>query len=75
MNVENLKAQAMKVAGDALRSQGGRPNKVALEALVDDLMAGGAPQTYGERFAQMALQLAGLAPRKGGDVTPTDRTE
>jgi hypothetical protein len=61
--------EAVKVAGDALRSQGGRPNKAALEAMVNSLMAGDAPQSYGERFAQMALQLKGLAPdgKAGGN--------
>jgi hypothetical protein len=63
MYTDEQKAQAVKVAGDALRSQGGRPNKAALETLVTALMAGEAPQSYGERFAQMALQLKGLAPK------------
>jgi hypothetical protein len=55
-----LVAQATQIVGSALRSQGGRPTRAALELLAIHLLDGGAPTTYGERFAQMALQREGL---------------
>ena len=51
-----------QVVEQALRSQGARHSKAALEALTTHLMDGGDPRTYGERFAQMALQREGLLP-------------
>jgi uncharacterized membrane protein len=54
MNIE-----AYKAVQQALRSQGARHSSTALEALTERLMAGGIPETYGERVAQMALQIKG----------------
>ena len=48
---------------EALRSQGARHPKAKLEALTKHLMEGGKPETYGERFAQMALQQEGYIDR------------
>ena len=43
----------------ALESQGARHSRDKIDALTADLMAGGKPKTYAERFAQMALITAG----------------
>ena len=53
----------VEVIERALRSQGARHSRAALEELAAHLMAGGAPRTYGERFAQMALIQSGLIQR------------
>ena len=55
-----LEVRAQKVVKDALESQGGRQARKIINLLAAHLMAGGKPQTYGERFAQMALQSEGL---------------
>ena len=55
-------AQARDVVRKALESQGARPRSAAIAALTVHLMEGGKPETYGERFAQMQLQLSGLLP-------------
>ena len=57
---ESVEIQAQKAVKDALESQGGRPARKIINLLAAHLMAGGKPQTYGERFAQMALQSKGL---------------
>ena len=51
--------EAVRLAVKTLESQGGRPRRDAVEALVLALEQGQAPKTYGERFVQMALQHAG----------------
>ena len=52
--------QAQKIVKDALESQGGRHRSEIINLLAAHLMAGGKPETYAERFAQMALQAKGL---------------
>ena len=52
--------QAQKIVKDALESQGGRHRSEIINLLAAHLMAGGKPETYAERFAQMALQEKGL---------------
>ena len=49
----------------ALESQGARHSRDKIDALTTDLMAGGKPKTYGERFAQMALITAGYLTKDG----------
>jgi hypothetical protein len=49
----------------ALESQGARHTRDKIDALTADLMAGGKPKTYGERFAQMALITAGYITKDG----------
>ena len=49
----------------ALESQGARHTRAKIDALTADLMAGGKPKTYGERFAQMALITAGYLTKDG----------
>jgi hypothetical protein len=51
---------AQEIVRDALRSQGSRIPRSVTDALTAHLMAGGSPAAYGERFAQMQLQIAGL---------------
>ena len=63
--MENTRNAAYRVVEQALRSQGARHPKAALEALTEYLMGGNAPRTYGERFAQMALQREGILPKGG----------
>jgi hypothetical protein len=41
----------------------GGSEMVDVEALVARLFTGGAPQTYGERLAQIGLEVVGLLPR------------
>lgn len=55
------KEQAVLDAIRILRSQGGSPSRVVVEALVTDLLEGGTPKTYGERMVQMELQLQGYS--------------
>ena len=52
--------KAQEVVRDALRSQGARHPRAKTDALAAHLMEGGKPESYGERFAQMALQREGL---------------
>ena len=52
--------QAQEIVRDSLRSQGATHTRAATDALTEHLMNGGSPASYGERVAQMALQLAGL---------------
>ena len=49
----------------ALESQGARHSRDKIDALTADLIAGGKPKTYGERFAQMALITAGYITKDG----------
>ena len=49
----------------ALESQGARHSRDKIDALTADLMAGGKPKTYAERFAQMALQTSGYITQDG----------
>ena len=49
----------------ALESQGARHTRAKIDALTADLMAGGKPKTYAERFAQMALITAGYITKDG----------
>ena len=49
----------------ALESQGARHSRDKIDALTADLMAGGKPKTYAERFAQMALITAGYISKDG----------
>ncbi len=58
------------VVQKALRSQGARHSRPQLEALTAALMAGESPKTYGERVAQMALDMAGLLPKFGIEIEP-----
>jgi len=48
----------------ALESQGARHSRDKIDALTADLMAGGKPKTYAERFAQMALITAGYITKE-----------
>ena len=48
----------------ALESQGARHSRDKIDALTADLMAGGKPKTYAERFAQMALITAGYISKE-----------
>ena len=57
---ESEEIQAQKIVKDALESQGGRHRSEIINLLAAHLMAGGKPETYAERFAQMALQAKGL---------------
>jgi len=57
------RVEAIKTAKKALESQGGRHPAAKVEALVDALLAGEKPQTYGERMVQMALQMDGHISR------------
>ena len=52
--------EAYRVVREAFESQGTRHPKAALERLTTHLLDGKAPETYGERVAQMALQRAKL---------------
>ena len=52
--------QAIQEAVRVLKSQGGRPSRATTAAMVDDLLSGGSPKTYGERLVQMALQMQGF---------------
>ena len=54
---------AYEAVEKALRSQGARHSREKLLALTQSLMEGGAPQTYGERVAQMTLEIQGFLPR------------
>ena len=56
--------EAIRKALQVLQSQGGRPSRTAIEALVDDLLAGGSPKTYGERLVQMTLQMQGFIKKE-----------
>ena len=49
----------------ALASQGARHSRDKIDALTADLMAGGKPKTYAERFAQIALITAGYITKDG----------
>ena len=49
----------------ALESQGARHSRDKINALTADLMAGGKPKTYAERFAQIALITAGYITKDG----------
>ena len=61
MNCDQMdRDEAIRKAIGVLQSQGGRPRRTVVETLVDDLLAGGAPQTYGERLVQMTLQREGF---------------
>lgn len=51
---------AQEIVRDALSSQGSRIPRALTDELTAHLMAGGSPATYGERFAQIQLQVAGL---------------
>jgi len=62
INQQPSRTDAIKVALATLQSQGGRPKRATVEALVDALLAGEAPKNYAERFVQMALQQAALLP-------------
>ena len=55
-------AQAQDVVRKALESQGARHPRAKTDALAAHLMEGGQPESYAERFAQIALQLSGLLP-------------
>ena len=60
---EGQSEKAQKLVQGALESQGGRHSRDKVNALTEHLMGGGKPRTYGERFAQMALERAGLIAR------------
>ena len=59
---ESVEIQAQKLVKKTLESQGGRYRSDVITSLAAHLMAGGKPETYAERFAQMALQAEGLLP-------------
>ena len=59
--LENEQQLAVK---KALESQGARHSRDKIAALTADLMAGGKPKTYAERFAQMALITAGYISKE-----------
>ena len=61
---ESEEIQAQKIVKDALESQGGRHRREIINLLAAHLMAGGTPETYAERVAQMALQEKGLLKPK-----------
>jgi hypothetical protein len=52
--------KAKVIVRDVLRSQGARHPRATTDSLAEYLMTGGVPATYGERFAQMKLQIEGL---------------
>ena len=60
-------AGAYRAVSLALRSQGARHTKAQMEALTRYLLDGGTFQTYGERFAQIALQVGGFLPTPNSD--------
>ena len=60
-----LEKQQQLTVKKALESQGARHSRDKIDALTADLMAGGKPKTYGERFAQMALITAGYLTKDG----------
>ena len=60
-----LEKQQQLTVKKALESQGARHTRAKIDALTADLMAGGTPKTYGERFAQMALITAGYLTKDG----------
>ena len=60
-----LEKQQQLTVKKALESQGARHTRAKIDALTADLMAGGKPKTYGERFAQMALITAGYLTKDG----------
>ena len=51
-----------QVVADVLRKNGGNHSKAKLDALTEHLMKGGSPASYGERLAQMSLQMEGFLP-------------
>tara|TARA_R110002110_G_scaffold331491_1_gene542652 strand:+ start:99 stop:299 length:201 start_codon:yes stop_codon:yes gene_type:complete len=51
-----------QVVADAFRKNGGNHSKAKIDALTQHLMNGGSPASYGERLAQMALQMEGFLP-------------
>lgn len=55
--------KAQLVVKKALASQGARHKLDTINSLAAHLMGGGLPQTYGERLAQMALQMERLLPK------------
>ena len=54
--------KAQQLVRASLESQGARHPRAKTDALALHLMTGGKPATYGERLAQMQLQLSGLLP-------------
>ena len=60
---ESVEIQAQKLVKQTLESQGGRYRSDVITSLAAHLMAGGKPETYAERFAQMPLQREGLLKR------------
>ena len=58
INPEMLKAQ--ELVRDVLTKNGARHSREITDALALHLMEGGKPETYGERLAQMQLQMEGL---------------
>ena len=58
INPEMLKAQ--ELVRDVLTKNGARHSREIPDALAHHLMEGGKPETYGERLAQMQLQMEGL---------------
>jgi hypothetical protein len=65
MNISPEKREeAIKVAIETAQSQGARHPRAKIEALVDSLLAGEQPQSYGERFIQIGLQAKGFLPRQ-----------
>ena len=49
-----------QIVADVLRKNGGNHSKAKTNALTEHLMNGGSPASYGERLAQMSLQMAGF---------------
>ena len=62
INPEMLKAQ--ELVRDVLTKNGARHSREITDALAHHLMGGGKPEPYGERLAQMQLQMEGLLPTK-----------
>ena len=52
--------RAQKLVRDVLVKNGARHPRTITDALALHLMEGGKPETYGERLAQMQLQMEGL---------------
>jgi|TARA_R110000744_G_scaffold285818_1_gene397170 hypothetical protein len=59
VEMRKLEKEQQLTVKKALESQGARHSRDKIDALTADLIAGGKPKTYAERFAQMALITAG----------------
>ena len=55
-----------ELVADVLKKNGANHSREKTDALTAHLMGGGSPASYGERLAQMSLQMEGHLPTESG---------